>query len=93
MRVFSEYTEANATWLIPLDSILLEIVPFIIGFSFSVWTKVKRPSLSDCASWRHFNFPPPNGTAHHLKAGKGSAKKVRKLVTEKPFTSKWKKEM
>ena len=42
-RVFSEYTEANATWLIQLDSILPEIVPFIIGFSFSVWTKVRRP--------------------------------------------------
>ena len=38
-RVFSEYTEANATLLIPLDSILPEIVPFIIGFSFTVWTK------------------------------------------------------
>ena len=31
-------------------------------------------------------FPQPNDTAHQLKDGKGSTKKVRKLVTEKPFT-------
>ena len=35
-RVFSEYTEANATSLIPLDTILPEICAFIIGFSFTV---------------------------------------------------------
>ena len=33
-------------------------------------------------------FTPPNNTAHQLKEGKGSVKKVRKQVTEKPFTSK-----
>ena len=33
-------------------------------------------------------FTPPNNTAHELKGGKGSAKKVRKQVIEKPFTSK-----
>ena len=33
-------------------------------------------------------FTPPNNTAHQLKEGKGSAKKVRKQVTEKTFTSK-----
>ena len=33
-------------------------------------------------------FTPPNNTAHQLKEGKGSAKKVRQQVTEKPFTSK-----
>ena len=38
-------------------------------------------------------FTPPNNTAHQLKEGKGSAKKVRKQVTEKPFTSKRKKEV
>ena len=32
--------------------------------------------------------PPPTDTAHQYKDGKGSSKKVRKLVTEKPFTSK-----
>ena len=41
--VFSEYTEANTTSLIPLDTILPEIFAFIIGFSFTVWTKM-RPS-------------------------------------------------
>ena len=33
-------------------------------------------------------FTPPNNTAHQLKEGKGSAKKVRKQVTENPITSK-----
>ena len=34
-------------------------------------------------------YTPPNNTAHQLKEGKGSsAIKVRKQVTEKPFTSK-----
>ena len=32
-------------------------------------------------------FTPPNNTAHQLKEGKGSTKKVRQQVTEKPFTS------
>ena len=40
-RVFSVYTEANATSLIPLDTILPEIYSFIIGFSFTVWTKMR----------------------------------------------------
>ena len=39
-RVFSEYTEANATSLIPLDAILPEICAFIIGFSFTMWIKM-----------------------------------------------------
>ena len=38
-------------------------------------------------------FTPPNNTAHQLKEGKGYAKKVRQQVTEKQFTSEWKKEM
>ena len=44
-RVFSECTEANATSLIPLDTILPEICAFIIGFSCTVWTKMR--SLAD----------------------------------------------
>ena len=44
-RVFSEYTEVNATSFIPLDTILPEICAFIIGFSFTVWTKT-RPLLA-----------------------------------------------
>ena len=40
-RVFSEYTEANATSLIPLDTNFPEMCAFIIGFSCTVWTKMK----------------------------------------------------
>ena len=40
-RVFSEYTEANVTSLIPQDTILPEICAFINGFSYTVWTKVR----------------------------------------------------
>ena len=44
-RVFSEYTEVNATSLISLDTILTEICAFIFGFSFTVWTNM-RPVLA-----------------------------------------------
>ena len=49
-RVFSECTEAIATSLIPLVTNLPEICAFIIGFSFTVWTKMRTlaGSLSDC---------------------------------------------
>ena len=48
-RVFSEFTEANATSLIPLDTILPKIRAFIIGFSYSVWAKMRSltGSLAD----------------------------------------------
>ena len=39
--VFSEYTGANATSLIPLDTTLPEKCAFIIGFSCTVWTKMR----------------------------------------------------
>ena len=54
----------------PLDTNFPEISAFIIGFSFTVWTKMRTLLAQE---------------------GKGSAKKVRKQVTEKPFTTKWKK--
>ena len=38
--VFSEYTEAITTSLIPIDAILPEECAFIIGFSCTVWTKM-----------------------------------------------------
>ena len=41
IRVFSEYTEAVATSLIPLVTNFPEICAFIIGFSFTVWTKMR----------------------------------------------------
>ena len=40
-RVFSEYTEAVTTSLIPIDAILPEICAFIVGFSCTVWTKMR----------------------------------------------------
>ena len=44
-RVFLECTEAVATSLIPLVTNFPEIFAFIIGFSFTVWTKM-RPLLA-----------------------------------------------
>ena len=35
IRVFSEYTEAVTTSLIPIDSIIPEICTFIVGFSYT----------------------------------------------------------
>ena len=47
--VYSEYTEANSTSLLPLDTILLEICAFIVSFSCTVWTKMRSlaGSLAD----------------------------------------------
>ena len=39
--VFSKSTEAIAISLIPLDTILPEICTFMIGFSCTVWTKIR----------------------------------------------------
>ena len=41
IRVFSYYTEAVTTSLIPIDAILPEICTFIIGFSCTAWTKMR----------------------------------------------------
>ena len=41
IRVFSEFTEAVTTSLIPIDAILPEICVFIVGFSCTVWTKMR----------------------------------------------------
>ena len=40
-RVFSECTETIATSLIPQVTNFPEIWPLIIGFSFTVWTKMR----------------------------------------------------
>ena len=69
---------------------------FIIGFSCTVWTKNEILGWLIswwCASWRHFNSFLPTETAHKYGKGKLLSKKVRKLVTQKPFTSKWEKEL
>ena len=44
--VFSKYTGAIATSLIPLDIILPEIGALIIGFSCTVWTKTMSLACS-----------------------------------------------
>ena len=41
IRVFSEDTETNNTSLLPLDTNFLEICAFKIGFSCTVWTKMR----------------------------------------------------
>ena len=41
IRVFSEFTKAVKTSLIPIDTILPEICAFIVGFSCTVWTKMR----------------------------------------------------
>ena len=82
-------TEANATSYIPLDTILPEICTFIIGFSCTVWIKMRSlaGSLADGVLGDAILIPPrPPMTAHQYKDGKGSSKKVRKLVQHKPFT-------
>ena len=40
-KVFSEYSEAVTTSLVPLDTVLPEIFAFNLGFSFTLWTKMK----------------------------------------------------
>ena len=40
-RVFSEYTEAVTTSLIPIDAIFPENCAFIVGFSCTLWTKMR----------------------------------------------------
>ena len=74
-----------ATSFVPLDIILLEICAFIIGFSSTVWTKMRSlaGSLADGVLADAQLFP-----AHQCKEGKGVVKKVQKLVTEKQFTGK-----
>ena len=40
-QVFSEYTEAITTSLIPLNTVLSEICAFMIGFNCTVWTTMR----------------------------------------------------
>ena len=76
----------NATGLISLDTNFSEIGPF--GFRFSVLTKRGLvDSLTDgVLADAILIFTPPNNTALQLKEGRGSAIKLRKQETEKPFT-------
>ena len=58
--VFSEYTEAVTTPLIPIDAILPEICTFIVGFSCTVCTKMRslRAHLADCVLADAILIPP-----------------------------------
>ena len=80
----------NATSLIPLDTILLEICAFIIGFSYTVWTKIRSlaGSLDGGVLADAILIPPhPPIPPANIRMVRGP-QKVRKLVTQKPFTSK-----
>ena len=80
-----------ATSLIPTYTILPEICAYSIGFSCTVWTKMRSlaGSLADDVLADAILIPPlPPIPPTNYKDGKGSSKKVRKLVTEKPFISK-----
>ena len=66
-----------------------------IDFSCTVWTKMRSlaGSLADGVLADNILLPPgppipPTDTSHQHKEGKGSSKKVRKLVTQKQFTRK-----
>ena len=77
--IFLGCTEAIATLLIPLDTILPEICAFTIGFHYTVWTKMKylAGSLADGVLTDAILIlprPPKPPT----KERKGSSKKVRK---------------
>ena len=88
-RIFSEYTEANATSLIPLDTILPEICVFIIGFSCTVWIKMR----SLAGSLTHGVLadaivitPRPPIRPTNIKMVRGPRKMYKKNSTEKTFT-------
>ena len=89
-RVFTECTEANATSLIPLDTILPEIYAFIIGYSCTVWTKM-RPltgSLTDGVLADTILIPPrPLILPSNIRMVRGLRKKYE-TSNRKLFTSK-----
>ena len=78
------------TSLIPLDTILPDKYAFIIGFSCTVWTEMRSlaGSLADGvladAIFISPRLPIPPTNIRKVRA----SKKVRKVVTQKPFTSK-----
>ena len=83
-RVFSECTKAMITTsLLQLETILPEECAFIIGFSCTVWTKMRSLAgqLADGTLADHFNSVPTD-TAHQHNEGKGSSK-VRNFLTQK----------
>ena len=78
-RVFSECTEAIAISLIPLDIILPEICAFIIGFSYTVWTKMRSLycSLADGVLADAILISPrPPLPPTNIRKGRGRRKKT-----------------
>ena len=74
-----------------LDIILPEKFAFIIGFSCTVWTKMRSlaGSLADCVLADAIVIPPhPPIPPTNIWKVRGPQKKLRKIVTQKPFTSK-----
>ena len=77
---FFRITEAIATSLIPLDIILPEICAFILGFSCTVWAKMRSLACSlvdgmlgdAIIIYPHPTLPPTN-----IRKGKGCRKKYK----------------
>ena len=81
----------NSTSFIRLDTILPEICYFIIGFNCTEWTKMRSlaASLADGVLADAILFPPcPPIPLTNIRTVRGPWKIVRKVVTEKTFTSK-----
>ena len=87
-RVFSECTEAIATSLIQLDTILPEICAFIIGFSWTVWNKMRSlaSSLAD-GVLADTILPRTPILPTNIRKGRGLGKSTE-TSNRKPFTSK-----
>ena len=91
---FSEYTEAVTTSLIPIDAILPEICTFIVGFSCTAWTKMRSFRANQLIVLADAILIPPRPPIPPTSIIKvRGLRKSMKLETEKPFTSKRKKEM
>ena len=59
-----------------------------LALAFTVWTKMMPLTGSLAVGVLADAISPTTDTANQFKEGRGSVKKVQKLVTEKPFTSK-----
>ena len=80
----------NTTSLIPQDTIFFEICAFIIGFSCTLWNKMRSLACSladDVLSNAIFISSCPPIPPTNIRKGRGH-KKSTELVTQKLFTSK-----
>ena len=91
--VFSEYTEAVTTSLVPIDAILLIFV--LLSLVLAVLcglNEVLASSLADSVSIADAILPPrPPIPPTTIMKVRGLRKSTETRVTEKPFTSKSKK--